>query len=119
MASSCIDAEVLDRAHRESDVFGSSSVLSQPDCRNWPSGPLKPHRVKADGLPPVLVVSTTGDAATPHEDAKSLASQLPGGMLLTYRGLGHTAYGRSDTCVTDAVDAYLGELKPVQPGASC
>ncbi|GAA1941825.1 hypothetical protein GCM10009837_79870 [Streptomyces durmitorensis] len=40
-------------------------------------------------------------------------------MLLTYEGLGHTAYGRSSACVTDAVDAYLTDLKPVRPDATC
>lgn len=44
---------------------------------------------------------------------------MPGGILLTFNGLGHTAYGRSDSCVTDAVDGYLVALKPVQPGAGC
>ncbi|QHC21016.1 alpha/beta fold hydrolase [Streptomyces sp. GS7] len=111
--------DVLDRAHRESGVYGASNVLSELTCRNWPSGPLTPHRVKADGLPPVLVVGTTGDAATPYDNARSLAAQLPGGMLLTYEGMGHTAYGRSNRCVTDAVDGYLVDLKPVRPGATC
>ncbi|WP_228717919.1 alpha/beta hydrolase [Kitasatospora acidiphila] len=111
--------QLLDRAYQDSGVFGASSVLAELGCRNWPTGPQHPHRVKADGLPPVLVVGTTGDAATPYEDAKSLASQLPGGMLLTFNGLGHTAYGRSNSCVTDAVDGYLVALKPVQPGAGC
>jgi pimeloyl-ACP methyl ester carboxylesterase len=111
--------QVLDRAYQESGVFGTSTLLADLSCRNWPTGPLKPHRVQADGLPPVLVVGTTGDAATPYQDAQSLAAQLPGGMLLTYKGLGHTAYGRSNACVTDAVDGYLVDLKPVQPGASC
>ncbi|MGF1424948.1 alpha/beta hydrolase [Kitasatospora sp. LaBMicrA B282] len=110
---------LLDRAHQESGAFGTTTVLADLNCRNWPTGPLKPHRVKADGLPPVLVVGTTGDAATPYQDAQSLAAQLPGGMLLTYQGLGHTAYGRSNACVTDAVDGYLVDLKPVQPGTSC
>ncbi|MET8626806.1 alpha/beta hydrolase [Kitasatospora sp. NPDC004669] len=110
---------VLDRAHRESGVFGSSGVLADLACRTWPAGPAQPHRVKADGLPPVLVVGTTGDAATPYQDARSLAAQLPGGMLLTYRGLGHTAYGRSNACVTDAVDGYLVDLTPVPTGTAC
>ncbi|WP_324606655.1 alpha/beta hydrolase [Kitasatospora azatica] len=64
-------------------------------------------------------MGTTGDAATPYQDAQSLVAQLPGGMLLTYNDLGHTAYGRSNSCVTDAVDGYLVALKPVRPGASC
>ncbi|MFI1169517.1 alpha/beta hydrolase [Streptomyces sp. NPDC020801] len=111
--------DALDRAHQESGVYGTSNVLTELTCRNWPSGPLKPHRVKADGLPPVLVVGTTGDPATPYENAQSLASQLPGGMLLTYKGLGHTAYGRSNRCVTDAVDGYLVDLKLPRPGTTC
>ncbi|MFD5435704.1 alpha/beta hydrolase [Kitasatospora sp. NPDC127067] len=111
--------QLLDRAYQDSGVFGASSVFAELGCRNWPTGPQHPHRVKADGLPPVLVVGTTGDAATPYEDAKSLAAQLPGGMLLTFNGLGHTAYGRGSSCVTDAVDGYLVALKPVQPGAGC
>ncbi|MFH9567950.1 MULTISPECIES: alpha/beta hydrolase [Streptomyces] len=49
----------------------------------------------------------------------SLADQCPGGMLLTYEGLGHTAYGRGGTCVTEKADAYPVGLKPVRPGATC
>ncbi|MGW2378123.1 alpha/beta hydrolase [Kitasatospora sp. NPDC001683] len=111
--------DVLDRAHQESGAFGASTVLAELPCRTWPAGPTAPHRVKADGLPPVLVVGTTGDAATPYEDARSLAAQLPGGMLLTFDGLGHTAYGRSNSCVTNAVDRYLIHLAPVPAGTSC
>ncbi|MFE5587010.1 hypothetical protein [Kitasatospora sp. NPDC056531] len=29
------------------------------------------------------------------------------------------AYGRSNACVTDAVDGYLVDLKPVPTGAAC
>ncbi|MFF2145247.1 alpha/beta hydrolase [Kitasatospora sp. NPDC058190] len=110
---------MLDRAHRESGVFGTSGVLAALNCRDWPAGPLKPHRVSAAGLPPVLVAGTTGDPATPYQNAQSLAAQLPGGMLLTFKGLGHGAYGRSNACVTDAVDGYLTGLKPVSPGTTC
>ena len=37
------------------------------------------------------VVGTTRDPATPYKWAKSLASQLSSGTLLTYEGDGHTA----------------------------
>jgi predicted alpha/beta hydrolase family esterase len=52
-----------------------------------------------------MIVGTTGDPATPYEQAVSLA-ELLGGKLVTLRGEGHTAYG-SNTCVTSIVDAYL------------
>ncbi|GAA1983608.1 alpha/beta hydrolase [Kitasatospora viridis] len=111
--------DALDRAYRQAGVFGASNVLADLGCRTWPAGASTPHRISPAGLPPVLVVGTTGDPATPYEDAQSLAGQLPGGMLLTYRGSGHTAYGRSNSCVTDAVDAYLVALKPVPAGTTC
>ncbi|WP_404961238.1 alpha/beta hydrolase [Streptomyces sp. 147326] len=111
--------DLLDRANREAGAFGTSNVLAALTCKDWPAGAQKPHRVQAEGLPPVLVVGTTGDPATPYEWSKNLAGQLPGGMLLTFRGPGHTAYGRGSACVTAAVDAYLLDLKPVPDGTTC
>ncbi|MFB8304587.1 alpha/beta hydrolase [Kitasatospora purpeofusca] len=111
--------DLLDRARQQSGVFGASTALAELDCRTWPKGGTAPHRVTAAGLPPVLVVGTTGDPATPYEDAQSLAAQLPGGMLLTLKGAGHTAYGRGNACVDGAVDGYLTGLTPVAPGTTC
>ncbi|MFD7321709.1 alpha/beta hydrolase [Streptomyces sp. NPDC059875] len=106
-------------AEKAAGRYGTSSVTTALTCKDWPTTARKPHRVSAAGVVPVLVVGTTGDAATPYEEAASLASQFPGGMLLTYEGFGHTAYGRSNTCVTDRVDDYLIERKPVPSGTSC
>ncbi|MDH6134121.1 pimeloyl-ACP methyl ester carboxylesterase [Kitasatospora sp. MAA4] len=111
--------DLLQRANQEAGAIGTTTVLAELTCKEWPAGQQQPHRVHAEGLPPVLVVGTTGDPATLYPWAQSLAAQLPGGMLLTYKGLGHTAYGRSNACVTDAVDAYLTDLKPVPNGTTC
>ncbi|MET8843956.1 alpha/beta hydrolase [Streptomyces rubiginosohelvolus] len=109
----------LPRAEKAAGVYGTAGVTAELTCRGWPSGGRTPHRVDADGVVPVLVVGTTGDPSTPYEEAVSLADQFPGGMLLTYEGMGHTAYGRGGACVTEKVDAYLVGLKPVRPGATC
>ena len=37
----------------------------------------------------------------------SLQKQLPGSTLLTFDGWGHTAYGRSNECVTTGVEDFL------------
>ncbi|MEU6991174.1 alpha/beta hydrolase [Streptomyces sp. NPDC046465] len=112
--------KALGAAGKAAGVYGTSSVVDELTCKNWPSaGAQRPHRVNAPGVPPVLVVGTTGDPATPYEEAESLAGQFPGGMLLTYEGVGHTAYGRSNACVTHAVDRYLIDLKRVRPRKSC
>ncbi|MEU1333709.1 alpha/beta hydrolase [Streptomyces sp. NPDC005865] len=131
VAVSCLDVphphtaapywKALGAAEKAAGNYGTTSVLDELTCKDWPTGPGagRPHRVRADGVPPVLVVGTTGDPATPYEEAESLAGQFPGGMLLTYEDVGHTAYGRGGACVADAVDAYLIEGKRVRPGATC
>ncbi|MGW6563795.1 alpha/beta hydrolase [Streptomyces sp. NPDC054975] len=111
--------DALAPADRAAGPYGTTSVLDAMTCKDLPAAAGQPHRVRAEGVPPVLVVGTTGAPATPYEESESLAAQLPGGMLLTYEGVGHTAYGRGGACVTDAVDAYLVSLKPVRAGATC
>jgi pimeloyl-ACP methyl ester carboxylesterase len=111
--------KALAPAHKAAGRYGTSSILTSLTCKDWPRTPGKPHRVMAAGINPVLVVGTTGDAATPYEEAEGLASQFPGGMLLTYEGLGHTAYGRGDACVAKHVDDYLIDRRAVRPGITC
>jgi len=54
---------------------------------------------------PILVVGTTGDAATPLEGSRSMATTL-GGRLVVVTADQHTGYGAND-CVDAAVDQYL------------
>jgi pimeloyl-ACP methyl ester carboxylesterase len=72
----------------------------------------------AEGSPPVLVIGTTGDAATPIDQAQRVAENLADGHLLTFEGEGHTAYFSSQ-CVRDAVAAYLLEGELPEEGATC
>jgi pimeloyl-ACP methyl ester carboxylesterase len=84
--------------------------LGDPVCASWPvpvEGSVGP--VTAEGAPPIVVLGTTGDPATPYAWARSVAAQLPGGVLLTLRGEGHTAYRNGVACINDRVDRYLLE----------
>jgi pimeloyl-ACP methyl ester carboxylesterase len=72
----------------------------------------------ARGAGPMLVVGTTDDPATPYSWAVSLAQHLDA-PLLTWEGDGHTAYGRSNQCITDAVDAYLVDGTVPPDGTVC
>jgi hypothetical protein len=38
---------------------------------------------------------------------------------VTYEGEGHTAYGRSNTCISTAVEDYLVEGKVPEDGLTC
>jgi pimeloyl-ACP methyl ester carboxylesterase len=83
-------------------------------CAFWPVPPTtEPHQIAAPGLPPTLVVSTTGDPATPYQAGVDLAKQLGGG-LLTYDGTQHTVVFQGNACVDNYSAAYLidGTMPP-------
>ncbi|AEI10837.1 TAP domain protein [Cellulomonas gilvus ATCC 13127] len=73
----------------------------------------------AAGAAPIVVIGTTNDPATPYEQAQALAKILDSGVLLTYEGEGHTAYGRSNDCIGDAVDGYLLDGEVPGDGTTC
>ncbi|MBO1333812.1 alpha/beta hydrolase [Streptomyces sp. VRA16 Mangrove soil] len=105
---------------KASPVFGPGLAWSSLNCGSWPVRPTgEAHRITADGAAPIVVVGTTRDPATPYGWAKSLASQLSSGRLLTYDGDGHTAYGRGSTCIDDAIDTYLLTGTPPTDGKRC
>jgi pimeloyl-ACP methyl ester carboxylesterase len=99
-------------------LFGTSLALGLLSCQQW-AAPREPlPAVRAAGAPPVLVIGTVNDPATPYASAKVLARTLASGRLLTWRGEGHTAYPKT-TCVTAAVDAYLVSLEVPAANATC
>lgn len=93
----------------------------RPDviCNEWavPPDPLGPLTWPKGT--PVLLVSTTGDPATPHEMGKAVAARNPSAVLLTHEGDGHTAYTDGDACIDDKVDAYLLSVKAPKKGTVC
>ena len=77
-------------------------------CSNWPVPVAElPTSFTAAGAPPILVIGTTNDPATPYIWAQNMANQLVNGHLITYNGEGHTAYNKSNSCVNDAVDDFF------------
>jgi pimeloyl-ACP methyl ester carboxylesterase len=100
--------------------FGAPIEYGALPCAFWKVPPVEPlHTVTAPGAPPILVIGTTRDPATPYVWARQLAHQLSSGVLLTYNGDGHTAYIRHDSCIDAAVKAYLINLMPPRPGTVC
>jgi pimeloyl-ACP methyl ester carboxylesterase len=99
-------------------LFGPSLATSMLGCAVWPAKP-DPYPVgPADGAPPIVVIGTTGDPATPYENTPELADLIGTGVVLTWEGEGHTAYPQT-RCVTEAVNAYLTDLRAPRDGARC
>ncbi|MFB9579344.1 alpha/beta hydrolase [Streptomyces yanii] len=105
---------------KASPVFGKAFAWAALNCAHWPVAPTgTAHRITAKGAPPIVVVGTTRDPATPYKWAQSLAAQLSSGRLLTYEGDGHTAYGRGSHCIDTAINTYLLDGTPPAEGTKC
>jgi pimeloyl-ACP methyl ester carboxylesterase len=106
-------------AAKSAPQFGAPIMWGSLPCAYWPvKGPAVPP-LRAAGAPPILVVGTTRDPATPFRDAQALAHTLQSGVLLAWNGDGHTAYREGSSCVDTAVDQYLISLKPPRSGTLC
>jgi pimeloyl-ACP methyl ester carboxylesterase len=88
-------------------------------CAQWPVEPVTVDQPHAEGSKPILVVGTTDDPVTSYATAVRMARQLDRGVLLTYRGGGHTAFGGRNGCVDLRVTAYLIDLTVPEEGTTC
>ena len=132
VAVNCVDKPAItdretlveqDRRIREAAPFMSygefTGFAPMPTCGFWPVPPTStPHELEVSGLPPVLVVSTTNDPATPYQAGVDLAEQL-GGTLLTYEGTQHTVVFSGESCVDDIASQYLIDVTVPPEGTRC
>ncbi|MGX2994680.1 alpha/beta hydrolase [Streptomyces sp. JNUCC 64] len=91
-------------------------------CHQWPVPGLQERsEVSAPGAAPILVIGNTGDPATPYEGAARMADGLGEdvGVLMTWKGEGHGAYGSGSDCVDDAVNTYLLDGRTPKDGKVC
>jgi acetyl esterase/lipase len=115
-----VDADKRAREVAPAFTYGPfTGYAPRETCVFWPfTGKTAPHNISAPGLPPVLVVSSTGDPATPYENGVNLAKQL-NGVLLSVNGTQHTASFQGNQCVDEIVTNYLVDLKTPPPDTKC
>jgi pimeloyl-ACP methyl ester carboxylesterase len=103
--------KLLPEFEKISPVFGDFMGWDTAGwCHDWPvAGQYDTPEVGAAGSAPVLLVGNTGDPATPYEGARAMADELGKdvGVLLTWKGEGHGAYGSGSDCVDSTVNGYL------------
>jgi pimeloyl-ACP methyl ester carboxylesterase len=130
LAINCIDrpsprdVAAYDKAARTfskgSPHFGTAIAYGSLPCAYWRVPPIEQaHAVTAAGAPPIVVIGTTRDPATPYVWAQALARQLSSGVLVTYDGDGHTAYQRGNSCISGAVNGYLNARVVPRDGLRC
>ncbi|QGG96125.1 alpha/beta hydrolase [Actinomarinicola tropica] len=130
VAYNCMDDPPLDGAEEEAlseavlevaPRIGPLFVELPSPCAHWPvereDAPTGPF--SAPDAPPLLVVATTGDPATPYTWGVQLADELETSVLVTVEGDSHTAYGSGNSCVNELVDSYLIDLEVPDEPPTC
>ncbi|MGE2833537.1 alpha/beta hydrolase [Mycobacterium sp. SMC-4] len=124
----CVDAEFpkdpavwadFDRRNRAAAPFLSYGEFTgqapRDVCALWPVPPTPiVGAATSPGPGKVVVVSTTGDPATPYESGVDLARQM-GANLISFDGVQHTVVFNGDACVDTAVVEFL--IDSVRPPA--
>lgn len=97
------------RLHRDHPFMTWANAWMNLPCATWPVKQHTPVDVKTGkGLPPVLIVQSERDAATPYGGAVELHQRFKGSRLITERDAGsHGVTGLVNPCVNDRVDTYL------------
>lgn len=109
--------QLAEQWDQEAPTFGRAFAWGMLVCAEWPAAATESITAISSGASnsnPILIVSTAGDAATPHSWGVALAQSMDHGYLLTWDAVNHTAYREGSSCIDRAVDAYLlaGELPP-------
>lgn len=108
------------RLHEDAPTFAPYFEGGDVFCNEWPhTADEVPGPFVAEGSSEIIVIGTVGDPATPYEAAVSLAEQLDNGILLTWEGEGHVAYGTAGSCIDDAVDNYFVDGTIPEDGLIC
>ncbi|OYN84620.1 alpha/beta fold hydrolase [Parenemella sanctibonifatiensis] len=94
--------------------FGPSVI-----CEQWPTGARDEPDITGEGAPGVLIVASTGDSATPYEEALKTHQAMVGSVLVTREGDGHGSYGMGNACVDDHVVRHLTGAGLPDQDATC
>jgi pimeloyl-ACP methyl ester carboxylesterase len=90
-------------------------------CAFWPvKGPAKPTDINGKGLPPVLVLQGTLDAATPYDGARNAIKHLPTAHMVVEQGGGnHAEFPPDNDCSLGYLNRYLASgAAPGKAGAA-
>jgi len=87
-------------------------------CVFWPKA-LDPRiKITGKGAGPIVVIGTTGDAATPLASTRNMVKALEEGRLIVVTAEQHTGYN-VNSCVNEAVDKYLIDLQAPDNELDC
>jgi hypothetical protein len=109
------------RIYRTAPFLAWDNAWFNAACAFWPvHGPAQPLRIRGAGLPGILMIQGSLDAATPYAGALAARRLLPTARMVVVRGGGN--HGQSlavppNTCVDGYLNRYLADGSlPQGPG---
>ncbi len=100
--------------------LGRANLNYDRACAHWPVPPVPaPGPLTGAGAPPILVIGTTGDPATPIQWGRNFAAELDSGVFVEVEGTTHTSFLSLDECVDRLVSRYLVRLDVPADGTKC
>ncbi|GAA3879524.1 alpha/beta hydrolase [Saccharothrix violaceirubra] len=89
-------------------------------CAFWERPALQLKKPTGKGVPPILMVQSERDPATPVEGARRSHEKFAGSRLLTVTDEGdHGIYAFGNKCVDDIVEAFLVDAKVPDKDLTC
>ncbi|ROP35902.1 alpha/beta hydrolase [Saccharothrix texasensis] len=98
------DAELRAAPTLRGSFLGHQEAATCVGFTGRPANP--PHRLDVDEAPPLLVLTSRYDVATPYRWAQTVHRQAKGSHLVTFDGPGHGVY-HANECTRAAADSYL------------
>ncbi len=101
----------IERVYKTAPFEAWDNAWFNAACAFWPvTGPAEPFKVDGAGLPPILMLQGTLDAATPYAGAQNAHRLLPSARMVVVEGGGD--HGQSletppNACVQNYLNAYL------------
>ncbi|WP_033437490.1 alpha/beta hydrolase [Saccharothrix sp. NRRL B-16314] len=107
-----------ERLGRQYPLFGYYQVLAP--CAFWDRPKLDLKTPTGKGVPPILMVQSVRDPATPLEGAQRAHRNFEGSRLLTVTDEGdHGVYGFGNGCVDDVVESFIVDGKVPTADLTC
>jgi pimeloyl-ACP methyl ester carboxylesterase len=115
--SDLVAANLLGRALAPHTQGAGEAWPALTGCMNWPVPVAnRPHQARIRGKTNILLVNATHDPSTPYRMAHNVLSQVPGAVLLTRDGDGHTSSLLKQSRTSDAIAEYLITGRRPAPG---
>ncbi|MCM6778992.1 alpha/beta hydrolase [Nocardia sp. CDC159] len=101
---------------RAAPRFGEFTALRLIECAHWPVRAVGRAPIAAPTAPPILLIANLGDPQARYDWVVELGRALGSGVVLSYDGVGHGAFGGVNECVDRVVGDYLraGTVPPAE-----